>query len=218
VYAGQYQPDALAFLESAEPPAFVSVTGKARTFSPDDSDRVYTSVRPESVTEVDAETRDRWVVDAAEHTLARVATFGAALDSGLRGERLRTALDAAGADPGLAAGVPLALDHYGTTEGYLARIEALARDALRQVAGEIDEVGDHAGSPDDPAGGTVDPAALADAVPLAVVDLDAEDAAAAVQAGGAPEDGGEPSASELDAEASTGAASGTGASAGSADA
>ena len=208
VYAGQYQPDALAFLESAEPPAFVSVTGKARTFSPDDSDRVYTSVRPESINEV----------DAAEHTLARVATFGAALDSGLRGEQLRTTFEAAGSDPGLAAGVPLALDHYDTTEGYLARVESLARDALRQVAGEIDEVGDHAGSPDDPAGGTVDPAALATAVPLAVVDLDAEDAAAAVPAGGAPEDGGEPSASEPDAGASPEDASSGEASAGSADA
>lgn len=33
IYAGQYQPDAMAFLDNAEPPAFVAVTGKARTFS-----------------------------------------------------------------------------------------------------------------------------------------------------------------------------------------
>ncbi|MDL0136951.1 hypothetical protein PNQ20_08805, partial [Halobacterium salinarum] len=62
VYAGQYQPEALAALEAAETPSFVAVTGKARTFEPDDADVVYTSVRPETVSEVDADTRDRWVV------------------------------------------------------------------------------------------------------------------------------------------------------------
>ncbi len=55
IYAGQYLPDELAFLEAADPPMFVAVTGKARTFQPDDSDRVFTSVRPESISEVDAE-------------------------------------------------------------------------------------------------------------------------------------------------------------------
>ncbi|MDL0142579.1 hypothetical protein PNR39_08020, partial [Halobacterium salinarum] len=77
VYAGQYQPEALAALEAAETPSFVAVTGKARTFEPDDADVVYTSVRPETVSEVDADTRDRWVVATAERTLSRVRTAAA---------------------------------------------------------------------------------------------------------------------------------------------
>ncbi|MFC6752877.1 RPA family protein, partial [Halorubrum tibetense] len=84
-YAGQYQPDEAAFLERAEPPTFVALTGKARTFEPEDSDQVFTSVRPESLNEVDANVRDRWVVSAAESTLDRLAVFAAALESELRG-------------------------------------------------------------------------------------------------------------------------------------
>ncbi|UPV74480.1 hypothetical protein M0R89_00060 [Halorussus limi] len=138
LYAGQYQPDEMAFLENASPPAFVAVTGKARTFQPEDSDRVFTSIRPESINRVDADTRDRWVVQTAEQTLSRVSTFADALDSGERGDPLREALEANGVDSGLAAGIPLALDHYGTTRAYLADVWDLAVDSARVVAGEID--------------------------------------------------------------------------------
>jgi RPA family protein len=143
LYAGQYQPDEMAFLENANPPAFVAVTGKARTFQPDDSDRVFTSIRPESINEVDAETRDRWAVQTAEQTLSRVSTFADALDSGERGDALREALEASDVDTGLASGIPLALDHYGTTKAYLAEVWGLAVDSARVVADEMsaDDVG-----------------------------------------------------------------------------
>jgi RPA family protein len=139
VYAGQYQPDAVAALDRADTPSFVAVTGKARTFRPEDSDRVYTSIRPESVNEVDADTRDRWTVRTAEHTLARVATFGAALDRPERGGELRAALEE-GVEPALAAGIPRAIEHYGTTRAYLGAVRGLALDAARVVAGERGEV------------------------------------------------------------------------------
>jgi RPA family protein len=171
VYAGQYQPDEMAFLESAEPPMFVAVTGKARTFSPDDSDRVFTSVRPESISEVDADTRDRWTVQAAERTLARVATTRAAMDVALEGEALADALRAAGAPEAHAAGVPLALDHYGTTEHYLAAVADLATEALEQVAGERDEVAGLSVTPGDAGDGTVDAEAVGAGIEDAVVDV-----------------------------------------------
>ena len=138
LYAGQYQPDEMAFLESADPPAFVAVTGKARTFQPEDSDRVFTSIRPESINRVDADTRDRWVVQTAEQTLSRVSTLADALDSGERGDALRQALETAGVDSGFASGIPLAIDHYDTTKAYLAEVWDLAVDSARVVAGEID--------------------------------------------------------------------------------
>ncbi|MFB6353813.1 MAG: hypothetical protein ABEJ92_06975 [Halobacteriales archaeon] len=140
VYAGQYQPEAVAFLEDADVPSFVAVTGKARTFQPDGTDRVFTSVRPESMTAVEADTRDRWTVQAAEHTLARVATVAWALDREERGEALAEALRAEGVAPGLAAGVPLAIDHYGTTRGYLAAVRAQAVAAVEVVAGRRESV------------------------------------------------------------------------------
>ncbi|TKX56802.1 hypothetical protein EXE44_12915 [Halorubrum sp. SS7] len=139
-YAGQYQPEAQTFLERADPPAFVALTGKARTFEPEDSDRVFTSVRPESLNEVDADTRDRWVVSAAEATLDRLAVFARALDSDLRGDDLRAALEAGGAPAPLAAGIPKAIDHYGTTAAYAEAVRRLAVDALEMIAGDRDEV------------------------------------------------------------------------------
>jgi len=73
-YAGQYQPDAASALRDLEPPAYVAVVGKPRTFETDDG-TVNVSVRPESITEVDAATRDRWVVETAERTVERIEAF-----------------------------------------------------------------------------------------------------------------------------------------------
>ncbi|MCT9094645.1 RPA family protein [Haloarchaeobius sp. HME9146] len=74
VYAGQYQPEAASFLRETEPPAYVSVVGKPRTFETDDGN-VNVSLRPESITPVDEATRNRWVVEAAERTLDRIEAF-----------------------------------------------------------------------------------------------------------------------------------------------
>ncbi|RLM33795.1 hypothetical protein [Haloarcula sp. Atlit-120R] len=164
VYAGQYQPDELAFLEAADPPMFVAVTGKARTFQPDDSDRVFTSVRPESISEVDGDTRDRWVVQAAEQTVSRIGQLASAKQAGLTGDELRLALLDQGIDESAAAGITLALDHYGTTGDYLDALRTTALDAARVVAGDTDEAEGLSLSPGD---GTDDPIPL-----LASLDLD----------------------------------------------
>jgi RPA family protein len=74
MYAGQYQPDAASVLRDAEPPAYVSVVGKPRTYETDDGE-VNVSVRPESITEVTQATRDRWVVETAERTIERIGRF-----------------------------------------------------------------------------------------------------------------------------------------------
>ena len=72
VYAGQYQPDAKAFIQDAETPAYVAVTGKPKTFETDDGDTLV-RVAPERLSTVASEDRDRWVVDAARHTHRRLA-------------------------------------------------------------------------------------------------------------------------------------------------
>lgn len=140
VYAGQYQPEALSFLEAATPPAFIAVTGKARTYQPEDSNRVFTSVRPETMSEVDAETRDRFTIDAAERTTERVEIMRDALARDERGDELRTALENEDIEIGLAAGIPRAIEHYGTTPMYLDTVERMGLDAARVVAGEREEV------------------------------------------------------------------------------
>ncbi|WP_372912827.1 DNA-binding protein, partial [Salinigranum sp.] len=75
VYAGQYQPEAAAALRDLDAPSYVAIVGKPRTYEPEDGDGVIVSVRPESITEVDAGTRDRWVVETAQRTVERVRAF-----------------------------------------------------------------------------------------------------------------------------------------------
>lgn len=74
VYAGQYQPEAAAALRDLDPPAYVAVVGKPRTYETDEGD-VNVSIRPESISEVDETVRDRWVVETARQTLDRLTTF-----------------------------------------------------------------------------------------------------------------------------------------------
>jgi RPA family protein len=81
MYAGQYQPDAASMLRELEPPAYVSVVGKPRTYETDEGD-VRVSIRPESITTVDEATRDRWVIETAERTLDRIKRFEAAESEG----------------------------------------------------------------------------------------------------------------------------------------
>ena len=152
LYAGQYQPDEQAMLEAATTPTFVAVTGKARTFQPEDSDRVFTSVRPESISEVDAETRDRWTVQAAEQTLARIGHVATALADGARGDELRRALTDRGVDEGLADGIAIAIERYGTTTAYLDALRETAVGAAAVVAGERDSVPELTTATDAPGG------------------------------------------------------------------
>ncbi len=198
LYAGQYQPDERAFLERAEPPAYVAVTGKARTFRPDDADRVFTSVRPESISDVDADARDRWTVDATERTLERIETMATAFALEESGSTLRDALEADGVDAGRADGITLAIDHYGTTPTYLAAVRRLAIDATRLVAGDLDEVAPLDIDPD--AAGDVTPdALLADSVEptqTAPDDVGAEETAAVDSSSPSAEPTEEPSTEE----------------------
>ncbi len=71
VYAGQYQPEAAQVLAKVTPPEFIAVIGKPTTYTTPEGN-VITSIRPESLEIVDSATRDRWVVDAAKHTMARL--------------------------------------------------------------------------------------------------------------------------------------------------
>ncbi|MBM4237797.1 MAG: hypothetical protein FJ151_04860, partial [Euryarchaeota archaeon] len=52
VSAGQYQPEAAMAMSRIQPPAFLAVVGKSRTYSPEEG-TLYVSVRPERLTVVD---------------------------------------------------------------------------------------------------------------------------------------------------------------------
>jgi len=73
-YAGQYQPDATAFLSDVEPPAYIALTAKPSTYETDDGG-VNVSLRPETITCVDEATRNQWVRETIDQTAARLDTF-----------------------------------------------------------------------------------------------------------------------------------------------
>lgn len=76
VYAGQYQPEPASFLRQAkgDTPMFVAVTGKPKSYETDNGD-VNVKLNPEVISEVDRDTREQWVSETAEQTLARIEAF-----------------------------------------------------------------------------------------------------------------------------------------------
>jgi RPA family protein len=80
IMAGSYQPEAMQQLARIEPPAFVAVVGKPNVYETPDGTFLIT-IRCESVTVVDKEIRDTWVLDAAERTLDRLDRYGTTPDS-----------------------------------------------------------------------------------------------------------------------------------------
>lgn len=79
LYASQYQPVAMDFLRDVEPPCYLSVTGKPRTYETDDGG-TNVSIRPEALAVVDEDTRERWIVETADRTLTRVQDFDSNLN------------------------------------------------------------------------------------------------------------------------------------------
>jgi RPA family protein len=76
VYAGQYQPEAASTLRQIDPPTYVAVVGKPRSYETDDGN-TNVAVRPESISQVDESIRDRWVVETANQTVERLQAFDA---------------------------------------------------------------------------------------------------------------------------------------------
>ncbi|WP_251344533.1 DNA-binding protein [Haloplanus halophilus] len=73
VYAGEYQTDARTQLKKIQPPEFVTIVGKPRTYKTDNGS-VNVSVVPENIGVIDLKTRNAWVYETAERTLERVHT------------------------------------------------------------------------------------------------------------------------------------------------
>lgn len=70
VYAGDYQSEALVSLSNLTIPCFVAVVGKTKAYRPDEETTII-SIRPETIVEIEAETRDYWVKETAARTLER---------------------------------------------------------------------------------------------------------------------------------------------------
>jgi len=133
VYAGQYQPQASVFLAGLDVPCFVAITGKARTYEPEDG-TIYTSVRPEELNTASDHIRNRWIVDTARLTHERIGLVRSAIDSGLKGDELTAMLVQSGASPELADGIHRAVSHYTDLDKYLNTLSGVIVKALKDLA------------------------------------------------------------------------------------
>ncbi|MBU3902309.1 MAG: hypothetical protein KKE04_02950 [Candidatus Thermoplasmatota archaeon] len=134
VYAGQYQPLAAQKLTEIEPPAFVAVIGKSKTYSPEEN-VVYTSVRPEIVKEVDADVRDAWVVETCRHMRRRIEAVSEALKMNPPTIEKLTSL---GFNRNLTEGVMLAVENYGNVD--VEKYSEMLIEALKYLLPGSEEI------------------------------------------------------------------------------
>jgi hypothetical protein len=127
IYSGQYQPEATAKLQSIEVPAFVAVIGKVRTYVPEEG-TLYVSLRPELVREVNAEARDRWIIETCLQTKQRIQATNEAMKMA---QPNVYDLRKLGYSRELSEGVVAALKRYGTVD--IGKYATLIRESLHYI-------------------------------------------------------------------------------------
>jgi hypothetical protein len=109
LFSGQYQPEMTAKLQSLDVPSFVAVTGKSRSYQPEEGDMMYASVRPEEMVEVNASLRDEWILEAILRTKERIEAVKEGLSMGeVTGDELKNL----GFSKPVADGVAIAFNKY----------------------------------------------------------------------------------------------------------
>lgn len=127
INVGKFQPEAASAIADLEVPSFVAVVGKVRTYTTDDS-RVFVSVRPETIVQVDEEVRNQWVLSAANSLWERLLRMKKAITIGSTSEK---DLINAGFNEEEATGIDMALNQYGMPDSspYVKTIQ----NALRML-------------------------------------------------------------------------------------
>jgi RPA family protein len=130
LFAGKYNPEATVVLSKLQPPAYVAVVGKSRTYSPEEG-KLFVSVRPEKIVTVDEGVRDNWVLETARSTLRRIDCVEEALQMEAPTVEELVKL---GYNQALADGVVRALPHYKDVD--LNRYRGMVLEALEQLLPE----------------------------------------------------------------------------------
>jgi len=128
LYSGQFQQDATDQLSNIDVPAFVAVVGKIRTYTPDDGE-MYVSIRPETIREVNADMRARWILETSMQTKQRIDAVGEAMKMN---EPSMQELRKLGYSKELSEGVVAALKEYQMTD--VEKYTALVRESLQYIA------------------------------------------------------------------------------------
>jgi uncharacterized protein len=151
VYAGNYQPEAAHALSQLQPPQFVAITGKARTYEPEPGS-VFVSIRPESVSVVDEATRDQWILDTARRTQERLQAVDALREGAESSESAQLAQQHYGLDSGR---------YWQALETALTQLSG-GKVAVHRVAARPDEAEEAAPAWKPPVAAKPEPAASAE--------------------------------------------------------
>ncbi len=127
ISAGQYQPEAARRLEQLEPPVYVAVSGKARTYSPEEG-LLYVSLRPEMIKPVNEELYYYWVLETC---LAMKERIDAMAEVQKMAEPTLEECDALGISERIANGLIFARENYGNVD--LERYIYMVHDAFDMV-------------------------------------------------------------------------------------
>ncbi len=129
VNVGRFQPEASASMAELEVPCFVAAVGRVRTYTTDDQ-RVFVSVRPEHIVQIEESVRNDWILDTAKSTWRRLKNTKKTLSMA---DATEQDLIAQGMTPAEAFGTLYALDNYGQMPDstlYLKTIQAALRMLL----------------------------------------------------------------------------------------
>jgi len=129
VNVGRFQPEASASMAELEVPCFVAAVGRVRTYTTDDQ-RVFVSVRPEHIVQIEESVRNDWILDTAKSTWRRLKNTKKTLGMA---DATEQDLIAQGMTPAEAFGTLYALDNYGQMPDstlYLKTIQAALRMLL----------------------------------------------------------------------------------------
>ncbi len=127
IFSGQYQQEATQKLQSIEVPAFVAVIGKVRTYIPEEG-TLYVSLRPELIREVNAEARDRWIIETCMQTKHRIDAMVEAMKMT---QPNVYDLKKLGYSRGLSEGLIAALKKYGSVD--VNKYATLIRESLQYI-------------------------------------------------------------------------------------
>jgi RPA family protein len=176
INVGKFQPEAASAIAELEVPAFVAIVGKVKTYTADDG-RVFVSVRPETIVQVQEDVRRQWILSAARSLWDRLIRMKKAIAVNSTSEK---DLTAAGFAPEEAKGIDLALNRYGMPDSspYVKTIQ----DALRMLLpGSVIDFGfpeDVGGSPDeiemDPEQSSADRQDMEDTILRIITELDTD--------------------------------------------
>jgi len=127
IYSGQYQQDATDALLDIEVPAFIAIIGKTRTYTPEEG-TFFVSIRPERIIEVDANVRDRWILETCQNTKDRVEAL---LEAMKMSDKNIKDLKNLGYSQELSEGIITALDKYENID--LDKYVSLIHESLQYL-------------------------------------------------------------------------------------